>query len=133
MSNTFPDGFAIVLDSETKVNDDASTVHKHTWKFDFTGCTFEQVATKACDSLRISMQGKVRRDLDKHEGVNYPDGLVEVNVAEMLRGAFSTQGPMTPARFKAELERATPEQREGILAEARELLAALDESDDDPS
>ncbi len=131
MSNTFPDGFVIVLDSETLENKDASTVHKHTWKFDFTGCTLEQVATKACDSLRISMQGKVRRDLGTNSGVNYPDGLIKVNVAEMLRGVVSV--PMTPARFKAELEAATPEQRDAILAEARALLDAVGDSEDDPS
>ena len=119
MSDTFPDEFVVIRTSETKVNRDASTKHDHTWTFDFTGCTLEQVAGAACKDLAIRMQSKFRA-----EPKDWPAGGYTVKVTDMLKGIQSA--PMTPSQLKVELETATPERRDALLTQARAMIAKID-------
>lgn len=126
MSGTnMPDGFKRVKASKTKPSEGSALIYRHTWEYDFTGCTLEQVADLAVESMVIRNQGLIRSDAKKGQPIRFPEGLVKVKVADVIAGRTQPAAPPTFESILA-LAKADPEF-------AKRLVGALERSEPAPA
>ena len=85
----------LVKASKTKPSKVSTRVLKHTWEFDFDGCSPEQVADLACDGLVIRNQGLLRADCKAGRPIRFPEGQVKVKVSDVIAGLGVSMQPPT--------------------------------------
>jgi len=132
MALNIPEGFKTVKSSSTKPSKSSQRVLKHVWTLDWTGCSLEEMAGLAADSLIIRNQNLIRADATNGRPARFPEGAVSVRVTEVVR---ASRASVKQRRV------ALPPTMESIMASAKsdpdfakrivEMLAAMNPSEED--
>ena len=127
MALNIPEGFKTVKSSSTKPSKSSQRVLKHVWTLDWTGCSLEEMAGLAAESLIIRNQNLIRADATNGRPARFPEGAVSVRVTEVVRASRTVV--------------ALPPTMESIMASAKsdpdfakrivEMLAAMNPSEED--
>ena len=127
--STIPDGTKVIRASGTRPSKSSSKVLRHTWEFDFTGCSLAEVLSGFVTSEVIRRQGLIRADVKAGRVLRYPEGVVTVEVAKELRAPRAVvQAPMTLDSVKA-FATSSPENAEAVRKMILDMQAAVGEAD----
>lgn len=122
-----------VLDDDTvstsftvKPSNDSPLRYVLNWKFDFTGCTRNQLLRLAASSFKITMQAAWRREPEqrRHEATLWDN--ITISVADQLAAKPAKQS--AAAKLEKLAKQLSPEQKQAMIDQ---LLASIAASESD--